>query len=717
MFEYQEKRFVIGSTTVCYLTDDSGATELRLIPTSACEDVVAHRDSLLPDPAVDHLPWKENLTPAALDSLVHMSIAGEPYAGGFSQGRTMRGSKTTRDLRFDSRESPSPNHIITRLVHPAGFSIEHNLEGKDDAPYLRIWCELINDSAEEIPVEMITSFSIGGITPFDSGQAIERLRAHRFRSTWSAEGRHESIAFEDLNLERSWIGHSVNCERFGQVGSMPVRGFFPVGAIEDSRSGVLWGAVLSWAGSWQMEFYRKDDFASFSGGLADREFGHWMKRIAPGERFVTPTAIVATVSGDIDTLCDALLEAQKSAADECPKSEDGLPVVFNEWCTSWGDPSHDSMVRIADRLAGTDIKYLVIDAGWYKRDGSEWGSSQGDWVVNRQLFPEGLLATSRAIRERGLIPGLWFEMEVVGSSADAYERTELLLHRDGMPLTVDGRRFWDLSNPHAVEYLSERVIGLLESAEMGYLKVDYNETIGIGCDGAESLGEGLRRHVEGVYSFFQRIRARLPELVIENCSSGGHRLEPSMMALTDMGSFSDAHESREIPIIAANLHRLILPIQSQIWAVLHADDSPARTRYSLVSGFLGRLCLSGEIWDLDETQFGMVADAIAFYQSITDILRYGTSRIKREISASYREPKGSQCVVRTSGSRVLAIVTVFERYDTGELRVSLPLKGLGIVSRFEGPELTASVQDDILVCQGSDSFCAAAYLLEPNRIQ
>jgi alpha-galactosidase len=50
--------------------------------------------------------------------------------------------------------------------------------------------------------------------------------------------------------------------------------------------------------------------------------------------------------------------------------------------------------------------------------------------------------------------------------------------------------------------------------------------------------------------------------VIENCASGGHRLEPSFMGLTSMASFSDAHETRDIPVIAANLHRLIQPRQS-----------------------------------------------------------------------------------------------------------------------------------------------------------
>ncbi len=74
-------------------------------------------------------------------------------------------------------------------------------------------------------------------------------------------------------------------------------------------------------------------------------------------------------------------------------------------------------------------------------------------------------------------------------------------------------------------------IKLLAESGYGYLKVDYNENIGVGCDGAESLGEGLRQYVLGSQDYFRRIHEKLPDLVIENCASGGHRLEPSNGAL------------------------------------------------------------------------------------------------------------------------------------------------------------------------------------------
>lgn len=71
-----------------------------------------------------------------------------------------------------------------------------------------------------------------------------------------------------------------------------------------------------------------------------------------------------------------------------------------------------------------------------------------------------------------------------------------------------------------------------------------------------------------------------------------------MMSVMSMASFSDAHECEEIPIIAANLHRVIHPTQSQIWAVIRQDDSLKRIAYSISNTFLGRMCISGDVTQL-----------------------------------------------------------------------------------------------------------------------
>ena len=107
-----------------------------------------------------------------------------------------------------------------------------------------------------------------------------------------------------------------------------------------------------------MELYRRDDQLSFSGGLADRELGHWYKDLAPGEIFTSPLAYVTTVKGDFDDLCQRLTAMQSRAVEQAPDSEQALPVLVNEFCTTWGNPTHERVCALARRLKGSGAKIL-----------------------------------------------------------------------------------------------------------------------------------------------------------------------------------------------------------------------------------------------------------------------------------------------------------------------------------------------------------------------
>ncbi len=667
---------LLGDLAVRYPRDTTtGRVGLELLPAFLLDHAVPPRESLRGEPFIDALPGDDPWPARPVESLLQLKLAGDPYPGAFAQGHTMRNSGTVDRFAFEGQEvlrEGNTTSIVSMFASRDGLSAVHRLVWREGDRAVTITNRLINGSSEPVALEMFASFSLAGISPFDAADAVGRLKVHRFRSAWSAEGRHECVSIEDLHLERSWSGAGAFSERFGQLGTMPVRKWFPFVAVEDSVAGVLWGANLAWAGSWQMEVFRQHDDICLSGGLADREFGHWMKTLRPGESFETPAATVACVQGNLDDLCDRLTAMQDAAVNLQPRVEQNLPVVFNEWCTTWGDPSHEKLCAMADRLKGSGVRYLVIDAGWYKRQGTDWSSGHGDWDPSPELFPHGLARAAAAIRGRGLIPGLWFEMETAGSQSTAFSLGEHFLMRDGVPITVRERRFWDLNDPAAVGYLSEKVIDLLESCGFGYLKVDYNETAGLGCDHPDSQGEGLRQQVDGIYHFFDLIRQRLPDLVIENCSSGGHRLEPSMIARTAMSSFSDAHELVEIPIIAANLQRLILPRQNQIWAVLHPGDTPQRIGYSLAATFLGRMCLSGNIESLPEPSWQLVRNFIGLYELAAPVIKYGTSRIYRDLGPSWRHPRGWQAVVRCSGQQALVVLHTFE---DSPAQVSIPLPG------------------------------------------
>lgn len=700
-------RFLLGDMEAVYLLEEQGQVDLQLVPASRVQDI-------------------KELKFSRGDCLVQAKLVGDTYAGSYAPGTSMRNSETVLACRYEKQETRQEGGrfvIETTLRDPRGYRYIHTLGWTRGD--LAVDCEttFINESDRTVTLEMLSSFSVSEITPFEEGDAPEALRIHRIRSKWSQEGRLVTETAEDLQLEPSWAYWQVNSLRYGQLGSMPVKGYFPFGAVEDVRAGVVWAAQLAVETSWQMEMYRRDAGMAFSGGLADREFGHWMKNVAPGERFSAPRAILTAVSDDVDCACQRLTQYGEKYLQDGPESEKHLPVLFNEYCTTWGLPSHENIASIVEAIRGKGLEYFVIDCGWFVEEGKHWADSMGDYIPSDKLFPNGLEETVRLIRDAGMKPGIWFEIDNVAREAKAYRREDMLLKRDGIVLTTQNRRFFDMRKPEVIEYLTERVIGQLKRYGFEYMKMDYNDTIGIGCDGAESLGEGLRQDREGSVGFVRRVKEEVPGIILENCASGGHKLEPLMMSLCSMASFSDAHECEEIPVIAAALHRTILPRQSQIWAVIREDDLPKRIAYTLINTFLGRMCFSGDVTRLSDEQWRTIEEGIAFYRRIVPVIRHGYTYIYSAKGASDRHLTGYQAVVRVGsepgrlkdGVHEEAYVTVhvFHGEQPGQIVLDLP-EGCPrrVAASYRASAISARVEGHRLIIEPDGEMEAIALHLE-----
>ena len=629
-------QFHFGDMILSYFLDDRQCVSMAIIPAAAADRVLDKE--YRPEP------------------LVQIHARGDRFANGYGNGHTLAATTASEALKFRAQKREG-NTVVTTVSDENGRTVHHKVMWAEGLQAVIVSCAFENRGTRPVKLDLLSSLNLGGITPFTEGDAAGALLLHRIRSMWSAEGRLHTETIEEAMLERSWTGHALRLCKFGQLGSMPVREYFPFAAVEDRKAGVTWAAQMACPSSWQIELRRKDDCLNLMVSLADGDFGHWAKTVRPGESFETPEAYLTAGEGGVDRVSQRLLTVHRR---NMPRPDAELPVMFNEYCTTWGNPSHENLKRIAECLDGKGMEFLVIDAGWYLKPGGGWSDCGGDWIPEEtHLFPEGLKATADMIRAHGMKPGLWFEPETCAADSDLFRREELLLTRDGAVIDTDNRRFLDLRKEEAHAYLEERVIGLMKRCGFEYIKVDYNDCIGMGCDDPDSPGEGLRRNMQGTLRFFRRLREAIPGLYIENCSSGGHRLEPSLMAVSDMASFSDAHECAEIPIIAAALHRVILPAQSQIWAVLQAKDSIRRINYSLINTFLGVMCISGDVIHLSEEQWKKVNEGTDFYRRIRHIIRDGVSTFHGDLSESWRHPEGWQAVVRETEREALAVIHTF----------------------------------------------------------
>ncbi|GHU99887.1 hypothetical protein FACS1894211_06110 [Clostridia bacterium] len=674
----------LGNLTALYAVKD-GIASLAVVPASTVKYVDEKKLFL------EGVKWSR------LDPLVQVHVAGDAVNRQYSAGRTMRNSESGFALKYAGQAVKKKNgaaEIVTKFTRDDGQTAEHRLIYKKGRRFLESRTVYTNESGKEITLEMLSSFSLGGLTPYTLDNSAGKIELHRLRSQWSAEAEPDSFPAEAIQCEPSWMNYGARGERFGAVGSTPCRGFMPLIGLTDRARGVTWAVSLACASSWQMEYYLAQNSVNLSGGLADFEFGHWRKVLKSGESLTAPTAYLTAVRGDFDEAAQILTEVQR----EKPllPSEESLPILFNEYCKTWNKPTREALLPLIDTAADLGVGTFVIDAGWFDE-------SDGLYTPKKAFYPNGIAEVVRYIKHKGMRAGIWFEFESLDYDGQ-YRRggigDDLLLQRDGHVIRNLERSFIDLRKSETEKLLTERVIGFLRENGFDYLKVDYNENIGVGCDGAESLGEGLRQQVAAVQDFFRKIKRELPELCIEMCASGGMRTEPSMIALADQVSYSDLHETDDGAIVAGNMHRVLQPARSQVWAVSRPSDDENRWVNTLSKCFLGRMCLSGDLDLMNDIQRRTVERAIALYRNCADVIRDGFSFYLSKRNRSLRQPDGFTAVLRAGAAGAVLVVNTF-----GEPRGALTLrhkalKGLNVQGIFAAAGVRAGLKDGVLEITG-----------------
>lgn len=678
-----EKNYLLGNTLFKYLINENGNVSLIMIPKET-ESELAY-------------PWrKENDEFDArakysrgfgMGFMVHLKLAHQPY--GPLNGSSGKYAQGTYDLVFKEQKcirKDNATEIVTILESKEKYEVKHTITHFDGETAVFCDVEFFNNSDRVYTIEHISSYALDNLSPFAEDDGPDNYFLHRFKSGWSKEGKHICQSIEELSLHKPWLSGVLETEKWGSVGSCPTAFYFPMAVLEDRKSKVFWAAQLACNFSWQNELTRNSDCLSLSGGIADMDFGQWSKNVKPGENFKAPGARLSVVRGDIYDACQSVTRLQNYACEQY--GEEGLPVAFNEFCASWAKPSQEGVERYLEAIRDEDIKYVVIDDGWFV-NAAPGQCGEGEWKVDTLKFPD-MSAMCKKIREAGKVPGIWFEFESNTVGSPTYGSCDdLQLKRNGYVLNIVGRRtFWDFRKPEVIEYMQEKVIDFLKKYGFGYIKVDYNANIGMGCDGAESLGEGLREHLEQVREFFMKMKREIPDLIIENCASGGRRLEPSMLAVSAISSFSDAHECVEIPYIASNLNNLILPRQSLVWAVLRADDDIDRLSYSMAAAFLGRIGLSGDVDKLSEAQWQVVREGIAFYKKSENIIKNGVSKVYGNRNNNMRYPKGTQVVVRSNSEEILVVVHAYENSCKEDIAVDIP-GGFEVKHEFHNKSIVA----------------------------
>lgn len=654
-------RFEFGDMVLLYLREGNQLA-FTFIPSSMEKKIVEHRKNLDDSIACRALTakLKNSFKAVRFESMIQLHIAGDSYTNSYGLGDSMLNGGSVKKQQLVKQERIG-DEICTIFQDERGVECRHQVKYIQQSSCLEVNMSVYNGSNQAIRLEMLAAFMLNMLSPFHHDDAPEHLRLHRFNSFWSQEGRAEVDYLEELGIEPAWNGGMCRSRRFGQRSSMVVKDYFPVIGLEDCQAKVTWAAQLATCVPWQLQISRIGDYVNLSGGLPDFEFAGWSREVAPGEEFCGSAAVLTCVKGDMQDALSRLTRWVDQTALPAPKPEADLPVLFNEFCSSWGKPDEHQLRSELSALRGSGVKYFVIDAGWYISGDNGW-QGIGDWNVAEDKFPGGIDKLFSDIRSAGLIPGIWFEFENCSANSKLFQehpdwlvkyKNEIFEHcRDRYFLDFRKRAVWD--------YLEDKLINFIHRHNIGYLKTDYNATLTL-ADSTSGAGiNGTIEILQATQKFYRHLRHRCPELVLEICASGGHRLTGGWLQIGDMGSFSDAHEALSIPLIAANTSMLVPLRRNQIWATLRAGEPMPRTIYSLAAGFMGRLCISGDIDHLSDTQRAIVLNAVKIYQNAVTIIKNGKPRLARhQLGNSYNHPRGYQVFRCATETGELIVIHAF----------------------------------------------------------
>ncbi|MEI6071759.1 MAG: alpha-galactosidase [Verrucomicrobiae bacterium] len=332
----------------------------------------------------------------------------------------------------------------------------------------------------------------------------------------------------------------------GGVGGRPSVDWLPYFNFQGENHGLMFG--IGWTGQWHAEVSSVLDGVHFQAGM---EVIHTI--LEPGESIRQPAILMIYWQGD-DAIRGHNLLRHFIRENLAPRDESGKSIQAPSCNLTWGGmiaANHLARIKNLD-AEKIPLDYYWIDAGWYGKAGPnaseftpEWASQAGDWSINRDTFPHGFKEISAAAQATGRKFLLWVEPErAICGRPITLEHPEWFL---GVK-TPGNNLLLNLGNPEARRWCTELIAGLIAEQGLDCYRQDFNiDPLPFWQvnDKPDRIGISEIRYVEGLYTFLGRLRQRFPNLLIDNCASGGLRLDFEMMRYSiplwasDMQCFPD----------------------------------------------------------------------------------------------------------------------------------------------------------------------------------
>ncbi len=567
----------------------------------------------------------EYLPDGAGYSLVQVKTADYGYEGHHGAKHITAGF--SERLRYvshaDTRSEDGKRRIFTVTQQADDLYVTSHFVFYSDIAAVRFYTTVENRSDREVTLEFVSSCMLFGISKEGGGEWDTKCNVSIPHNTWLGEAQWYAHPVTELGLAK--VGRStIKPLRVSSTGTFSSDEYLPAGYFENTaaNTAMMWQIENNGSWMWEMGDEAGELYLLLSGPCQDT--AGWWKKLAPGESFDSaPAAVVFSNRGFNGALAE--MTKYRRAIRRRNADNETLPVIFNDYMNCLGgDPTTEKLYPLIDAAAKAGCEYFCIDCGWYS-DGP-WWNGVGEWMPSKARFPGGICEPLDYIRSKGMVPGLWLEIEVMGIYCPLADTLpdDWFFMRHGKRVMDHGRYQLDFSNPAVRDYASGVIDRLVREYGVGYIKMDYNIEAGIGTEcGTDSFGDGLLRHNRAYLAWLDEIFAKYPELTIECCSSGGMRANYALLSRHSIQSSSDQTDYLKNAVVAAASSAGICPEQCAVWAYPLRDADVENVAMNMINAMLVRIHQSGHLAEISSEGFDMVAQGISVYKKIRGDIKCG----------------------------------------------------------------------------------------------
>ena len=320
---------------------------------------------------------------------------------------------------------------------------------------------------------------------------------------------------------------------------------FPYFDLTWEQKAVVFG--IGWTGQWSKDVFVTEDGVNVQVGLCDSDF-----YLKPGEEVRGASVLVVTGADTIRTRrrFRSILKEEYS-----PKKRLGeemyVPVsiqCFDRYYGGGGSGKDSSWNTEAGQIRTVDaalkvggIDTLWLDAAWFT---GCFPCGVGNFSYH-DGFPNSLGPVADYAHKNGMKFVLWFEPERVHRDTEVYPQAEKIL----IDPINDENRLYNLADDAAREWLKNKLISMIRENGVDVYRQDFNiDPLRFWRHNDEEgrIGITEMKYIAGLYDLWDSIIAEYPHILIDNCASGGRRLdlETAKRSITlwksDTGCFTES---------------------------------------------------------------------------------------------------------------------------------------------------------------------------------